>query len=106
MGDNGISVLTAADYCQCRLVPIIDYYERRSPILSRRLGFFTTVMVLLTAITTGMSLSSHLKMWVPLVVAFGAAIATTLEWCVQRVICPLYNLTFARQRPPWRSILE
>ena len=82
--DNGISVLTAADYCQCRLVPLINYYEQRSPILSRRLGLFTTVMVLLTAITTGLSLVSHLKMWVPLVVAFGAAIATTLEWCVRR----------------------
>jgi hypothetical protein len=80
VGDNGISVLTAADYCQCRLVALIDYYERRSPTLSRRLGLYTMVMIFITALTTGMSLVLRLKLWVPLMVAFGAAIATTLEW--------------------------
>jgi biopolymer transport protein ExbB/TolQ len=77
--DNGVAVLTAADYCQFRLQPLIAEYKARSPILSRRLGSFHLIMVILTALTTGLAMTSY-RLWVPLLVSVGAAIATTLEW--------------------------
>jgi len=77
--DNGVAVLTAADYCQFRLQPLIAEYKARSPVLSRRLGSFHLIMVFLTALTTGLAMTSY-RLWVPLVVSVGAAVATTLEW--------------------------
>jgi len=77
--DNGVAVLTAADYCQFRLQPLIAEYKARSPVLSRRLGFFHLIMVFLTALTTGLAMTPY-RLWVPFVVSIGAAFATTLEW--------------------------
>jgi hypothetical protein len=77
--DNGVAVLTAADYCQLRLQPLIAEYKARSPVLSRRLGSFHFVMVVLTALTTGLAMTPF-RLWVPIVVSIGAAVATTLEW--------------------------
>jgi len=77
--DNGVAVLTAADYFQFRLQPLINEYKARSPVLSRRVGAFHLMLVFLTALTTGLSMTSY-RLWVPLVVGVGAAIATTLEW--------------------------
>lgn len=78
--DNGVGVLTAADYFQCRLMPMLKEYESRSPILSNRLGLFHIAMMLIAAFTTILALIQTAKRWVPIVVAIGAALGTTLEW--------------------------
>ncbi len=72
--DNGVGVLTAADYFQCRLMPMLKEYESRSPSLSNRLGLFHLAMMLIAAFTTILALIQKTKIWVPVVVAVGAAL--------------------------------
>ena len=62
-----------------RLHPLMMHYEQRSPVLTFRLGVFHTILILVTALTTGLALTSS-RLWVPLVVAIGAAATTTIEW--------------------------
>jgi hypothetical protein len=77
--DDGIRSFAGDDYVLFRLNPHINKFHRKARLYSCMLQFTRSLNFLLVAVTGIMSLTKT-HIWVPVTVAFGAALESTLEF--------------------------